>query len=456
MQVLNRTSDGLKKCYTILLDAKELEAVYESSLRDTAKKVRLDGFRPGKVPVDIIKRMYGEGLKTESNQKAANDVARKIIKDENLKISFNYTLDLINENEKGLEFQLKFETLPEYELKDMHDISVTRYVINDAAAEAEKMIENIRKTHINWDVEDKIVKEGYKVVADIFVKSKIKGFTDSKDAELIITKSSDNLENYEVLKCFIGAKVGEERDFVVKYPDNDYDKHLAGKEVEYHAVIKKILKNTESKMDDAFAQRMKYENLAAFKEYVIGVVTKQYENMSLDIQRREILEKISDMYDFAVPQNMMDSENAIVTRQIEEEAKKLGKEMTDTIREECLKIAISRVRLGFVVSEVAKRENITVTKKEIVDAIQRIANMYDPSKTKAIFEMYQRKENISAIAGPIIEVKVVDFLSKKMKIVEKKCTKDELTAIDDEPFDFFKDDEAPNVAKKKTTKKKAE
>jgi len=157
------------------------------------------------------------------------------------------------------------------------------------------------------------------------------------------------------------------------------------------------------------------------------------------------------MYDFDVPENMLKAEYPNVENQIAAEAKRLGKELTQEIKDECMKIAKSRVRLGFIVSEISKREKIVVTRNEIAQSIRNIAMMY-PGHEKSIIDLYSRRDTVQAVAGPILEGKVVDYLLQQLKIKEVKCSVKELVEIDEEPFEFFADGKS---AKKSAPAKKA-
>jgi trigger factor len=161
--------------------------------------------------------------------------------------------------------------------------------------------------------------------------------------------------------------------------------------------------------------------------------------MSKEIMRRDLLEKISDMYDFDIPQNMVAIENSVVFQRISEEAKKFGKEFSPHIQNECQKISERRVRLCLIIAEIARKEKISVSQNEISQYIGSIASLH-PGQEKAVWKTYTRSENVQAVLSSILERKVVDFLLNKVKLKEKKCSVDELVAIDEEAFDFFKDD----------------
>jgi trigger factor len=441
-----------------LISKEELDAEMLAKLHETAKKVRMDGFRPGKVPLDVVKRMHGDNLATESKKQAITEASQQILKDKKLAISFNYITDIVKEDENGLEFSLKLELIPSFELKEISDIEIEKHVADIADLQVEEVLETIRQGHKKW-IESKgtTIKEGQKTVVDLKLHGEHKKLKNSKfdDLEIVIGDKS-LIEDFS--KHLIGAKISETKKFSVTYSPNTPDKALAGKTVEYSATVKKILDFTEHAMDDEFAKSIGHENLEQAKEWAKTRVTSKYDYMTRDIMRRDLLDKIASMYDFDVPQNMLRIEFNGVVRQIKEEAQKLNKEFSDEIQEECKKIAQKRIRLGFIISEMAKKEKITVSKNEIFQSIKNIATLH-PGQEKAIWETYTRDDAIHAIVGPILEAKVVDFLLDKIKIVEKKCTIAQLTAIDEEPFEFFQDKPASRPKKvsekKKITKSKS-
>lgn len=460
MKVLSRTSDGLKRCYNVLITLEEVEQVKRGKLQEIAKKVKMDGFRPGKVPLDVVNRLYGESVVAESKQTAIDDTAKKILSDENLSISFNYVTNIVKEDKKGIEFEMKFELIPSFELHDFSKIELVKHTTEVSEKEVVRILEDIRKSAENWkeDTKAKKVSEGQKVMIDLNMLSKIKKHKNEKIEDLEIIIGDETLVD-DFWKHLVGAKIGDTVEFDINYPENFSDHALAGKKIHYSAVIKKIFKAEEFKMDDEFAKSIGYEDLEKAKTWAKSRAVARYEYISKDIMKRDLLDKITEMYDFEVPSNMIDAEEKEVVKQIKLEAARLNKEFTPEIEKECREIAIKRVRLGFVIAEIAKKEKIRVSRNEVVQAIRSIAMMY-PGQEKSIFDMYyNRPEAASAIIGPVLENKVVDYLLGEISKKEKKCSIEELIAIDEEPFDFFKDDaegakagSAKKDAAKKSTK----
>ncbi|MDR0631647.1 MAG: trigger factor [Holosporaceae bacterium] len=448
MEILNKTADGLKRRYNVLIPKVELDAAVTEKLQETAKKVRLDGFRPGKAPLDVIRRMYGDSLVDEAKKKAITDSSKKIIKDEGVSVSFAYITDIVKEDENGLEFLLKFEALPSFELKDVSSIEITKYIAEIGDEKVTDVLEAIRKEHKKWIESDKNAEEGQKIVVDLCLRAPDKKLQkgEIKDLEIIMGDAT-LVDNF--WKHFIGAKVGRIKEFSIAYPTNFSEKTFAGKTVEYKAVIKKIFDPAEHKIDDEFAKSMGYENLEQAREWAKARLVSKYDHLSKDVMSRDLLDKITDMYDFDIPQNIVDIENSVISKRITEEAQKLGVEFSSHVQSECLKISERRVRLGLVIAEIAKREKISATQNEISQYINRIALLH-PGQEKAVWKTYTRSENLQAVISPILERKVTEFLLNKVKIQEKKCSIEELVALDEETFDFFKD--APKSEPKKLAK----
>ncbi len=456
MKVLSRTADGLKRCYNVLIAPEEIEQVRINKLREVAKGVKMDGFRPGKVPVDVVRRLYGNRIDAEAKNSVIDDSAKKILADENLAISFGYATDIVKEDKDGIEFSLKFELIPSFELYDFSKIDITKHVAEVTEKDTLEILENIRKASTNWkeDAKAKKVTEGQKVVIDLNMLTKFKKHKEDKIENLDIVIGDESLVD-DFWKHLVGAKIGETVEFDITYPHEFSDKNLAGKKIHYSALIKKIFKATEFKMDDEFAKAIGYENLEKAKTWAKDRAVARYDYISKDIMKRDLMDKITDMYDFEVPSNMIEAEQKEVVKQIKMEAVRLKKEFTPEIEKECREIAIKRVRLGFVVAEIAKREKIHVVKSEVNQAIRNIAAMY-PGQEKSIFDMYRNHpEAAGAIVGPVLEGKVVNHLLDQLSPKEEKCSAAELIAIDEEPFDFFKD-EADKKPTKKTSSKKPE
>lgn len=456
MKILNKTSDGLKRNYTVLVSPEEVENAFVEKLKERASKTNMHGFRPGKVPVDVIRRMYGDSMRAEAVQNLISTTSKKIINDEKLSVSFDFSTGIIKDDSKGVEFSLKFEIVPTVDVKDISSLTLTKHVAEVTEKEIDSIFDEIRKNHKNW-VEESAkakAKDGNKVSVDLLAKMKLKNNKNGIANNLDIVIGDRNVME-DFWKPLIDKKVGDVVDFVVNYPKGLKDKNLAGKKIEYSATIKKISKAAEYELDDEFAKSLGYEDFKKLHAWADARAKAHYEQLSKSVLKRDLLEKMSELYNFEIPDNMFDVEYKEVHRQLTAEANKLGQTMSKQAEEECKKIAASRVRLGFVVAEVSREQKISVSKEEIAAEIRNIAAMY-PGHEKAIWDMYSRGAALNAIVGPVLERKVIDYLFSVIKTKEKKCSAKELVDLDEETFDFFKESAESSKGKSKKAVEKTE
>lgn len=447
MQVLNRASDGLKRDYTVLVSPEEIEEAFVNKLKEKAATVRMDGFRPGKVPLDIVKRLQGDQIRREAVQELLKSVSQGIVKEEGVLISFDFYTSILKEDENGIEYSLKFETIPTVDVTPVSAIELTKYVAEITEDDIKEVFDNMREHHKKWveQPEDTVAGDGDRVSVALAAKIKVKRNEENISTDMEITIGDPNIME-EFWKPLVGKKAGETVEFSVTYSKHIDNKKLAGKTIEYTADVKKISKATEYELDDEFAKSFGQEDFSKLHEWAENRVKANYEEMSEGVLRRNLLEKISEMYDFDVPDNMFQIEYADVRRQLSAEAERLGKPMSEEVEKGCKDIAYSRVRLGFVVAEVSKQNKMTVSREEVAAGIRSLAALY-PGHEKAIWDMYSHGAALNAIVGPILERKVVDYLFKNIKITEQKCTTKELIDMDEETFDFFKDNSEVSVEK---------
>ena len=445
MEVLNRTSEGLEKCYNVLIQPKELEDALDNKLKETAKKVRLDGFRPGKVPVSIVKRMYGDAVAAESKEEAINATAGNIIREENLVLATRCTTSFVKEDENGLEFSMKFEVMPTFELQPYEGLEIVKHVTDATEEEIKKVIEDLRQRCADWidDPELTEISENCQVTLDMTVHTEI--HPEKKTMKDVVIVINDSNKSQDLEQKLIGAKIGEVREFSLSIPGESEP----GDETTmfYTATVKGIKKQKLIESDEELAKVAQFENVDKMNEWAVDTVKNEYENISAGLMHRDMLEKLSTMYDFDVPNSLVDIEEKEVVQQIEKEAARLGKEFTPHIKDECRKLAAQRVRLGMIIAKIAGKENIAVTTQEMSTAVRQLLILY-PGIEK---EIYRNEYMLRSIAAPILEKKVVEYIVSQAKTTEVKCTRDELIALDEEEFDFFKETDGQEQAKTEAT-----
>jgi trigger factor len=419
MEIVSKSNDGLKWCYNVFLPREDVDAAMAAKLEEKAKTVRLDGFRPGKVPLEMVKRLHGDAIRKSVINDLVTNTANAIIKDEQLNICLNCITNIIKNEEFGVEFTMKFDLMPKVELKDFSFIEVIKYQAEITDQDVLDALEEIRSVHKKWtDVNpEQDAQIGHKVVVDLEFKLPHNKKTKSEVAKNIdiFIGGEDAIDDF--WKPLVGAKLHEVREFIVNYPDDMKDKSLAGHSVTCIATIHKIMSSSEYHMDDEFAKYIGYDDFEKAKEWARSAVSAKYEKMTKDIMHRELLEKLSDMYnELLIPESILEYEYKDVYTQIAQEAQRLGKAMTPKIIEETKKLATRRAQVGFVIADIAKLEGIKATNDEIIEAISNIARLY-PGHEKSIFDMYTRGNNINIVVGPILESKVIDWI---LKIVQLK------------------------------------
>ncbi|MDR3151401.1 MAG: trigger factor, partial [Holosporaceae bacterium] len=370
-----------------------------------------------------------------------SSTANGVFKNENISRYVGFHCNIIKNDESGLEFTMNFEIIPSVDLKDLSGIEIKKYIAEITDNEIDDVLIAIMKYKKKWleEPEDAVVELNHKVSITVRTKTKLKKQVESKPDDIDIVVGNEYI-NEELWKPLLGAKASETREFLISYPKNIEDKALAGKTAECSVTIKKIFRQAEYEMDDEFAKDIGYTDLVEAREWAKAEATETYENMSRSIAKVKLLEIISNMFDFAVPNSMLDFEYPRVLEQITQEAKKLDKKMTPAIDEECRKIARDRIRLGLVIAKIADENGIAVNEAEVSEAVRSLTTKYPMFKEKLLRLYANDKAALSTLIGTILEDKVVDFLMSKIKIEEEKCSVKELVALDEEEFDFFKDD----------------
>lgn len=450
MQIVNKTEDGLKKDYEIKLSIDEINVAINNKLAEVAKKVRLDGFRPGKAPIETVRRLYGVSARAEALNVLVRDAVYDVFKEERVPNTLNYKTSMISDDDNGLLFSMQFETLPEFELQDFSEITVSKYVVDVEESEVDKSLREIMELSTKWiEDENKLVEKNDKISIDLSMFNSLQKRKDEhlNNLEVVVDEKSMMIDDF--WKHLIGAKIGEEREFSITYPKTFKDKKLKGKSVPCKAKVLKIFKPAKHELDDAFAKTIGFEGLDAAKNWMKGAIAKKYENIAYDLMKRDLLDSVSALYDFPISDSMLAMEKVEVDQQIRAEAERIGKPFNKEVEDGCKDIAMRRVKLGFVISKVAKAKNISVTSKEFYEALREIVAMYR-GKEREMWDYYSKNESARhAINVAVLESKVVDEILKTVKTAEIKCTVEELKEMDEEVFDFFKDDDTKKIDSKK-------
>jgi trigger factor len=448
MQVTETRSEGLQREFRVTLPATELEARLNSELENLKGRVKLNGFRPGKVPMGHLRRLYGRSVMADVVQNAVNEANRKIVEDNKLKLALEPKIELPkdeSEVEKALEakgdldFTVAVEVLPSFELADLSDVQVTKQVtpVTDEELDAalKRMAEQNRSFSPKADGEP--AAEGDRLTVDFVGRvggEEFQGGTAS-DIQVVIGAGSF-IPGFE--EQLTGQKPGESRTIQVKFPENYGSTELAGKDAEFDVTVKSIEAPGETKIDDELAKAFGMESLDKLKEGVRGAISRDYEAQSRRKLKKELLDALDTKYAFELPKGLVDQEFAAVWSQVEADLKNNSKTFADedtteeAAREEYRRIAERRVRLGLVLAEVGEKADIKVSDEEVDRALVERIRQY-PGQERQVWEFYQKIPGARAeLKAPIFEEKTVDHILTQVKVTEAETSKEDLFASEDD------------------------
>lgn len=448
MQVTETLSDGLKREFQVVLPASELEKRLGDELATLKDRVRINGFRPGKVPVAHLRRLYGRSVMAEVVQNAVAEAERKIVDENALKLAnqprYEFPEDK-DEMEKALDaktdlaFKVALEVLPVFELKDLSDVAVTKPVAEVSDEQVQEGLDRMAAQTKPFEPkgEGAAAEEGDRVVVDFVGSIGGEEFEGGKGEGVTVEIGSGTfIPGFE--EQLKGAKAGEERTVVVTFPEAYPAQHLAGKEASFAVVVKEVQVPGAVTLDDEFAKTYGMESLDALKEALRGAIRKDFDAQSRRKVKKELLDRLDEKYDFELPPTLVEQEFASVWQQVMADMQRSGKTFADegTSEEEAKaeyrKIAERRVRLGLVLAQIGEQNEIKVTDDEVTQGLIERARQY-PGQERQVWEFYQKNpQALAEIRAPLFEEKVVDHILAQVKVDEKTVSREELFAEDEE------------------------
>jgi trigger factor len=440
MEVTETLSDGLKRELKIVIGADELKARLDAKIDQVKDKVKLSGFRPGKVPVAHIKKLYGRSFMAEVVDETVNETTTKAISDRNERPAFRPEIKLpedegtvtkVIEGTNDLEFTMSFEVLPKIALSDFKSLKVERPVSELPADELEKAIDRLRENNVVYDVKDGEADEKDRVTMDFVGRIDGEAFEggSANGAQVIIGRGGF-IPGFE--EGLIGGKAGEERVVRASFPEGYQAAHLAGKDAEFTVTISEVASPRVPEADEEFAKSLGLESLDKLKDAIRDQYAKEYKQASRQKAKGSLLDALDSAHTFELPPSLVNSEFdqlwQQVTRRLEGAHKKFEDIGTteDAERERLTKIAERRVRLGLVLAEIGTANEISVSDEEVRRAIMQQAQQF-PGQERMVVDFYKKNPNaLLELRMPIFEDKVVDFALELANVSETKVTPDEL------------------------------
>jgi trigger factor len=448
MQVTETLSEGLKREFSVVVPAAELEAKVNTRLDELKDRVKINGFRPGKVPVAHLKRVYGRSAMAEVIEATVRDTNNQIVTDRGFKLAADPKVTLPTEEEAveklinggtDLAYTVAVEIVPEIKLADFKAIKLTKLVSDVSDAEIDEGIARIAEQNRPYAPKA----EGEKAATGDRVNVSFVGtiggtpFEGGTGDDIAVQIGSNTfIPGFE--EQLIGIGVGENRTVKATFPTQYANAELAGKEAEFAVTAKSIEAPGEVKTDDEFAKSLGLESLAKLREAVKDRIERDQQAMTRQKVKRALLDELDKLHQFDSPPSMVEEEFSRVWVSVTEELKNENKTFADEntteekAKEEYRGIAARRVRLGLVLAEIGEKNNITVTDEELSRAVAERARQFAGQEQRVWDYFRQNPQAVASLRAPIFEEKVVDFLVELADVTEKKVSREDLFKQEEE------------------------
>jgi trigger factor len=446
MQVTETSSAGLKREFKVVLQADELAAKLETQLADLKGKVRINGFRPGKVPVAHLKRVYGRSIMGDVVQEAVTEANRKIVEENALRLAIEPRFDFpggqgemekVMEAKGDLAFTVAFETLPKFEVSSFEDVSLERLVADVPESEIEQVLDRMGSQNRTYTPKEGAAEKGDKLAIDFVGKIDGEPFEGGTGTDVdVILGSNTFIPGFE--GQVLGMKAGDSRTINVRFPDNYLAPNLAGKEATFDVTAKAVAAPGELAIDDAFAKGFNFDSLEAMKSAIRGNLESEWGRASREKLKRALLDALDKKYSFELPAGLVDQEFEAIWRQVVADQAQSGKSFADEgtteeeARAEYRRIAERRVRLGLLLAEVGEKAGVKVDDNEVTQALVQRARAF-PGQEQQIWEHYRKNpQALAELRAPIFEDKVVDHIIGQANVSDRKVDKDELFRMEED------------------------
>lgn len=447
MNVTETLSQGLKREFQVVLNAADLKTRLDDSLQDLQGKARINGFRPGKVPVAHLRRLYGRSVMSDVLQSAVNEANQKIVADNNLKLAFEPQIrfpenkdeiEAAMEAKGDLAFTVALEVLPKIELADLSDVSLVKPVAEVPDADVDSALERMAAGNRSYATKGEKAKaeKGDRLIISFvgtldgekFDGGTGEGIPLDLGAGQFIPGFEEQLE---------GAKTGEKRTVKVTFPENYAAENLAGKPAEFEVTVTDVQAPEAVKIDDELAKAFGMESLDALKTAVREQIGRDFTAQSRRKLKKGLLDALDGKYGFELPPTLVEQEFAAVWSQVEADMKQAGKTFADedttedAARADYRKIAERRVRLGLVLAEIGEQAKVQISDDEVTQALIERARQF-PGQEKQVWEFYRKNpQALAEIRAPIFEEKVVDHLLGQVKVADETVSREALFADDE-------------------------
>jgi len=450
MKVTVENKKGLNKDLKVFIDKETMNSYMDKKYEEIKGTVNLKGFRPGKVPKEILKRQFGKAVFSEVLDKVLKDSSTKALEENKIKPAGQPKLDLKTYGEdKELEYVISVTEMPKVEVKSLESIKFNQYSVKIDNSETDKRIKEIAKNQPSFkeaSPETK-AKDGDLVTLDYKAKIEGKEFKGSEGKNTQLTLGKDLfLKGFD--KQLTGVKKDEERIVEATLPENFSEKELVNKKAQFNCKILSIKNPEETKINDEFAKNLGAKDLNDLKTLISKQINDEYKNSLDQLSKNQILKEIEKFKIDEIPQNLIEEEVKILSQgKPEEEAKKNRKKFEETAK--------TRIKVGLILNEFGEQNQIKVTEQEIQAEVQKQIRMM-PGQEKMVMDFYQKNPTaLASLRGTVYEEKILNLIKDKAKVSKKEISKEEAEKILKDAHKHDHDHDHDHDNKKKETKKKA-
>jgi trigger factor len=437
IKTVETENEGLKRAFMLTIPAEDIEARVEQEVKRIAPQVRMPGFRPGKVPPNLIRKMHGDALRGDALQASVQESVQQLLTEQKIRPALQPQVELDEGYAPGkdAEVRVSLEALPEVPAPAIDDLQLDRLTVDADQSAIDDQIKQLASQSKRWEDAPKkhAAANGDLVVIDFEGEVEDTPFEGGKGEDMSVELGSGRLiPGFE--EQLVGAKAGESRKVEVTFPDDYQAEKLKGKAATFAVTVKAVKTGGENKVDEDFAKSLGLNDLEQLKGLIRGQLEQELNGLTRTHMKRQLLDQLAARHDFPVPQSMVEAEYQNIIAQLRHEASHEADEKAalaeiEADADEYRKIAERRVRLGLLLSEIGSANGVDVTEQEMQRLVMQAASQYQ-GKDRETFVRYIQQEPMAAaqLRAPLYEDKVVDFLFARAKITDRKATRAELEA----------------------------
>jgi trigger factor len=446
MQVTETLSSGLKREFQVVVSAADLSKEADTQLKDMAVRANIKGFRPGKVPVDHVKRLYGKSVMAEVIQKKVDESTRDAFASRNLKPAYQPEVKLpeaeaevnsVIEGKSDLSFSISGEVIPSFELQDATGLDITKHVVEASDQHINEALEKLASNYKSWETKENVAAKGDRITISFVGRVDGVEFDGGKGEDIPLELGSGQfIPGFE--DQLIGLKSGDEKLVKVTFPDTYGVKELAGKPAEFETKVTGVDAPKNREINEDFAKQVGFEDLGKLKDMLKSGIEREFGQMTGMKLKRDVLDALDKQYSFELPEKLVEAEFNGIWGALQQEMTRASKSFADEgtteddSRKEYRAIAERRVRLGLVLGTMGEKEGIQVTEQELQQALIARVRRF-PGQEKQVYDFYRKNpQALVELRGPIFEQKVVDLILSKAKVTDKSVEREELKAMVEE------------------------